>query len=82
MKLQMEVIEVEKDSLLIQSPLEKIVSLVSSSESAIDERSVEIKNAARYLLSSVDELSSFSGELREPRPENVTSSPVFDSHIS
>ena len=52
----------------MKCPLEKIITLVSGSEVAIAGRSGEIKDAARYLLSLVDELSSFVGPLNKTKP--------------
>jgi signal transduction histidine kinase len=64
---------VEKESLLVirdqflaamsremKSPIYKIIGLVSESESPSSARSIEIQDAARYLLSLVDELAELS----------------------
>ncbi len=52
----------------MKCPLEKIITLVSGSETAVAARSGEIKDAARYLLSLVDELSSLAGPLNKTKP--------------
>ena len=52
----------------MKSPLEKIISLMTDSESAIAGRSAEIKDAARYLLSLVDELGTFADAHPQVKP--------------
>lgn len=44
----------------MKSPLKKIIGILSDTENPTPERATEIKDAARYLLSLVDELSEFA----------------------
>lgn len=72
--------EVESDSLLLKkqfiaamsremkSPLQKIISLINEEEMPSETRSVEIKDAARYLLSLVDELAHLGQSNQQVKP--------------
>lgn len=51
----------------MKSPLEKIIGLISEADHQTPQKEIEIKDAARYLLALVDELSQFAQSKALPK---------------